>query len=199
MPTKLAMLEKLARAKGSLRPIDLRRQRLPTSYLSRLVRTGQLVRRTRGVYARADAEINERHDWELACLRVPHGILCLGTALAFHAIGTQSPRVVWMAIDNKAWQPRITHPPMRFVRFSGAALCHGVTIVHSGNVTLRVTTPAKTVADCFKYRRKLGLDLAIEALREGWRARKFTLPELMAAARVCRVSRVMQPYLEMLI
>lgn len=198
MPTKLAILEKLARTKGALRPADLRRQRLPTSYLGRLVESGRLVRRTRGVYAPADAEINERHDWELACLRVPHGILCLGTALALHEIGTQSPRVVWMAIDNKAWQPRIDHPPMRFVRFSGAAFRNGVMTVTSGKVPLRVTTPAKTVADCFKYRRKLGLDLAIEALREGWRARKFTLPELMAAARVCRVARVMQPYLEML-
>lgn len=198
MPTKLSLLETLARTQGALRPADLRRQRLPTSYLGRLVKAGRLVRRTRGVYAPPDAEINERHDWELACLRVPRGILCLGTALALHDVGTQSPRVVWMAIGHKAWQPRIAHPPMRFVRFSAAALRHGVMAVNSGKVTLRVTTPAKTVADCFKYRRKLGLDLAVEALREGWRARKFTLPELRAAARVCRVARVMQPYLEML-
>lgn len=198
MSTKLQSLEKLARAQGSLRPADLRRRHLPTSYLGRLVRAGRLVRHTRGVYAPADAEISPRHDWELAGLRVPHGVLCLTTALVFHEIGTQSPRAVWMAIDGKAWQPRLAYPPMRFVRFSGAALRHGVLAIPSGRATLRVYTAAKTVADCFKYRRKIGLDVAVEALREGWRARKFTLPELAAAARVCRVARVMQPYLEML-
>lgn len=198
MPTKLERLEELARTQTVLRPSDLRRHHLPTSYLGRLVRAGRLVRRARGVYAPAGAEIGTYHDWELACLRVPHGVLCLTTALVFHGIGTQSPRVVWMAIDGKAWQPRVEYPPIRFVRFSGAALHHGVMTSASGGAKLRVTTAAKTVADCFKYRRKIGLDVAVEALREGWRERKFTLVDLAAAARVCRVARVMQPYLEML-
>jgi predicted transcriptional regulator of viral defense system len=198
MPTKLELLEELARAQGVLRPADLRRRNLPTAYLGRLVQAGRLVRRTRGVYAPVDAEIGTYHDWELACLRVPQGVLCLTTALMFHEIGTQSPRVVWMAIDGKAWEPRIEYPPIRFVRISGAALDHGVMNAASGKTTLRVTTAAKTVADCFKFRRKLGLDMAVEALREGWRERKFTMADLAAAARVCRVSRVMQPYLEML-
>jgi len=198
MSTKLELLEDLARTQTVLRPADLRRLDLPTSYLGRLVRAGRLVRRTRGVYALAEAEISSYHDWELACLRVPHGVLCLTTALMFHEIGTQSPRVVWMAIDGKAWQPRIEYPTVRFVRFSGSALHHGVMTASSGQTTLRVTTVAKTVADCFKYRRKLGLDVAVEALREGWRERKFTMADLDVAARVCRVARVMQPYLEML-
>lgn len=198
MPTKLQTLERLLRTHATLRPADLRRRHLPTSYLGRLVRAGRLVRHTRGVYAPADAEISPRHDWELACLRVPHGILCLTTALAFHEIGTQSPRAVWMAVDGKAWKPRVAYPPMRFVRFTGAALRQGVVIVPSGRANLRVTTVAKTVADCFKYRRKIGLDVAVEALREGWRTRRFTLPDLTKAARVCRVARIIQPYLEML-
>lgn len=198
MPTKLQSVESLARRQGTLRARDLRARNLPTGYLGRLVQAGRLVRHARGVYAPADAEISARHDWELACLRVPHGVLCLATALAFHEIGTQSPRAVWMAIDGKAWQPRVAYPPMRFVRFSGAARRQGVMTAASGRTMLRITTAAKTVADCFKYRRKLGLDMAVEALREGWRARKFTLAELTAAARVCRVARVMQPYLEML-
>lgn len=198
MPTKLQSVELLARRQGMLRAHDLHANALPTSYLGRLVRAGRLVRRGRGLYAPAKQEISERHDWELACLRVPRGVLCLTTALAFHGIGTQSPRAVWMAIDGKAWEPRLTHPPMRFVRFSGAALRHGVTTSASGGVTLRVYSAAKTVADCFKYRRKIGLDVAVEALREGWRERKFTLAELDEAARICRVARVIQPYLEML-
>jgi len=198
MAATIKSVERLARQQGTIRPRDLLARNLPTSYLGRLVRAGKLVRHARGVYAPAGAEINERHDWELACQRVPRGVLCLSSALAFHEIGTQSPRKVWMAIDRKAWLPRISHPPMRFVRFSNAALRHGVTTVSSGRITLRVYSPAKTVADCFKYRRKTGLDMAVEALREGWNARKFTMPELAAAARVCRVARVMQPYLEML-
>jgi predicted transcriptional regulator of viral defense system len=198
MTTKLQSVELLAIRQGMLRARDLRANALPTSYLGRLVRAGRLVRRGRGLYAPAKQEIGERHDWELACLRVPHGVLCLTTALAFHDIGTQSPRAVWMAIDGKAWKPRVTHPPMRFVRFTGAALRHGVTTTASGSTPLRVYSAAKTVADCFKYRRKIGLDVAVEALREGWRARKFNLAELTKAARVCRVARVIQPYLEML-
>ncbi|MCC5022458.1 MAG: hypothetical protein J6386_06525 [Candidatus Synoicihabitans palmerolidicus] len=129
---------------------------------------------------------------------MPQGVLCLTTALMFHEIGTQSPRVVWMAIDGKAWPPRIEYPPIRFVRLSGAALHHGIITAASGGATLRVTSAAKTVADCFKYRRKIGLGVAVEALREGWRERKFTMADPAAAARVCRVARVIQPYLKML-
>ena len=198
MTTKLQSVELLAIRHGMLRARDLRAHALPTSYLGRLVRAGRLVRRGRGLYAPAKQEIGEHHDWELACLRVPHGVLCLTTALAFHDIGTQSPRAVWMAIEGKAWKPRVLHPSMRFVRFTGAALRHGVTTTASGGIPLRVYSAAKTVADCFKYRRKIGLDVAVEALREGWRARKFNLADLTKAARVCRVARVIQPYLEML-
>jgi len=103
-----------------------------------------------------------------------------------------------MAIDVKAWRPRASYPRMRIVRFSGAALSHGVMTVRSGLATLRVYDSAKTIADCFKYRNKIGLEVAVEALREGWRAKKFTLEQLAESARVCRVNRVIQPYLEML-
>jgi hypothetical protein len=103
-----------------------------------------------------------------------------------------------MAIDVKAWRPRVDYPRMRIVRFSGPALSHGIMTVKAGRATLRVYDPAKTVADCFKYRHKIGLEVAVEALREGWRAKKFSLEELAEAARICRVRNVIQPYLEML-
>jgi predicted transcriptional regulator of viral defense system len=150
------------------------------------------------VYAPAEQEISGTHDWDLACLQLPKGVLCLLSALVYHQIGTQNPAAVWMAIDVKAWRPRVKYPPMRVVRFSGSALTHGVMVVQAGHATLRVYSPAKTVADCFKYRHKIGLEVAVEALREGWRAKKFSLEELARAARVCRVRRVIQPYLEML-
>jgi predicted transcriptional regulator of viral defense system len=198
MASKLQSVERLARTRGSVRARDLMKRGLPTIYLARLVEKGRLVQQARGVYAPADLDVTERHDWELACTRVPGGVLCLLTALAFHGIGTQSPRQVWMAIANKAWQPRVDHPPLRFVRFSGAGLTHGIVTVRGGVAVLRVYSPAKTVADCFKFRQKIGLDVAVEALREGWREKKFTLADLTKAAEVCRVRRVMQPYLEML-
>jgi predicted transcriptional regulator of viral defense system len=198
MPTKIQSIERLARRQGSIRSRDLTQRGLPSVYLGRLVRQGRLVRRARGVYALAKQEISVTHDWELACLRLPNGVLCLLSALAYHRIGTQNPAEVWMAIDVKAWRPRPGYPRIRIVRFSGAALSHGVMTVRAGRATLRVYDSAKTVADCFKYRRKIGLEVAVEALREGWRAKKFSLEQLADAARVCRVRHVIQPYLEML-
>lgn len=198
MPTKVQTIERLALKQGSLRARDLKQRGLPSVYLGRLVRQGRLVRRARGVYAPAQQEISGTHDWELACLRVPNGVLCLLSALVYHRIGTQNPAEVWMAIDVKAWRPTAGYPRMRIVRFSGPALSHGVMTVRAGRATLRVYNPAKTVADCFKYRNKIGLDVAVEALREGWRAKKFTLEQLTEAARICRVRHVIQPYLEML-
>ena len=198
MPTTSQTIERLARKQGSIRARDLMRRGLPSVYLGRLVRQGRLVRRARGVYAPADQEISGTHDWELACLRLPNGVLCLLSALVYHRIGTQNPAEVWMAIDVKAWRPRLDYPRMRIVRFSGPALSHGIMTVKAGRATLRVYDPAKTVADCFKYRHKIGLEVAVEGLREGWRAKKFSLEELGAAARICRVRNVIQPYLEML-
>lgn len=198
MPTQAQTIERLARRQGSLRARDLKARGLPSVHLSRLVRQGRLVRRARGIYVPARQEISATHDWELAGLRVPNGTLCLLSALVLHRIGTQNPAEVWMAIDEKAWRPRAAYPQLRIVRFSGPALTHGIMTVRMGRVTLRVYDPAKTVADCFKYRHKIGLDVAVEALREGWRARKFTLEKLAEAARICRVRRVIQPYLEML-
>ena len=198
MPTTSQTIERLARKQGSIRARDLMRRGMPSVYLGRLVRQGRLVRRARGVYAPADQEISGTHDWELACLRVPNGVLCLLSALVYHRIGTQNPAEVWMAIGVKAWRPRVDYPRMRIVRFSGPALSYGIMTVNAGRATLRVYDPAKTVADCFKYRQKIGLEVAVEALREGWRAKKFSLEELAEAARICRVRNVIQPYLEML-
>jgi predicted transcriptional regulator of viral defense system len=198
MPSKAQTIEHLAQKQGTIRARDLKIRGLPSVYLGRLVRQGRLVRRARGVYAPAHQEASVTNDWELACLRLPNGVLCLLSALVYHGIGTQNPAEVWMAIDVKAWRPRGSYPRMRIVRFSGAALSHGIMTVREGRATLRVYDAAKTVADCFKYRHKIGLDVAVEALREGWRARRFTLEQLAESARVCRVRNVIQPYLEML-
>ena len=124
--------------------------------------------------------------------------ICLVSALQFHGIGTQLPSEVWIAIDRRSRRPVLRYPPLRVVRFSGAALTEGIESHRIEGQSVRVYSVAKTLADCFKYRNKLGLDVAMEALREAWRARRFTVDELDEYARICRVQRVMQPYLETL-
>jgi predicted transcriptional regulator of viral defense system len=127
---------------------------------------------------------------------VPHGIICLLSALRFHEVGTQNPHEVSMAIDPKARRPRVGYPPLRIVRFSGDALSRGVKQHRIEAVAVKIYCPAKTVADCFKYRNKIGLDVALEALRDCLQSRKCTREQLWEHAKVCRVTEVMRPYLE---
>jgi len=130
--------------------------------------------------------------------RVPQSVICLLSALRFHGLTTQAPFEIWIAVDRRAWRPRIDYPPIRVLRFSGRALTEGIETHTIGGVKVHVYSPAKTVADCFKYRNKFGLDVALEALRDVWRAKRATIDELLRCARICRVEGVMRPYLESL-
>jgi predicted transcriptional regulator of viral defense system len=152
----------------------------------------------RGLYVPADADLTEHHTLAEASARVPNGVVCLLSALRFHGLTTQLAFQVWMAIEEKAWQPRVDHPPLRFVRFSGPAWTYGVERHVVEGVSVRIYSSAKTVADCFKYRHKIGIDVAVEALRETLRHRRATREELVRAAAACRMSRVMTPYLQAL-
>lgn len=167
--------------------------------LTRLAREGTLEHVARGVYRLPDQPVTEHHGLVLAASAVPKGVICLLSALNFHDLGTQLPSEVWMAIPRRARQPAVEYPHLRIVRFSGKALTEGVEKHQVEGRPLRVYGIAKTVADCFKYRNKIGLDVALEALREGWRARRFTIDELDRYAEVCRVSSVMRPYVESLV
>lgn len=186
----------LARKGGILRPRDLQTKGLPKDYLWRLHKQEKLEKVGRGMYAMPGAALSEHQTVVQAALRVPHGVVCLLSALRFHDVTTQSPFEIWMAIDVKARAPKEEIIPLRIVRFSGKALTTGVEAHSIERVTVRVYNPAKTVADCFKYRNKIGLDVAIEALRDCWRKKKATSDELWHYAKVCRVARVMRPYLE---
>ncbi len=181
---------------GVLRPRDLDAYGIPRTYLSRLVASGKLQRIGRGLYVLPGIDVSEHHSLVEACKRVPKGVVSLLSALRFHEFTTQAPFEVWMAIGEKAWRPRVDYPPLRIVRFSSVALESGVEEHQIEGVTIPVFTPAKTVADCFKYRNKIGLDVAVEALRECWRSRRCTMDELWKYAKVCRVQNVMRPYLE---
>jgi predicted transcriptional regulator of viral defense system len=136
------------------------------------------------------------HSLAEACKRIPHGVVCLLSALQFHKLTTQAPFEVWLAIGEKARLPKMDYPPLRVVRFSGPALEDAITEQRVEGVIVNVYTPAKTVADCFKYRNKIGLDVALEALRDCWTQRRATMDELWRAAKICRVANVMRPYLE---
>ena len=186
----------LVRKSGVLRPRDLDAHGIPRTYLSRLLAAGKLHRIGRGLYVLPDSKVTEHRSIAEACKRVPKGVICLLSALRFHELTTQAPFEVWLAIGEKAWRPRVDYPPLRIVRLSPAALDSGVEEHQVEGVTISVFTPAKTVADCFKYRNKVGLDIAVEALKECWRSRRCTMDELWKYAKVCRVQNVMRPYLE---
>lgn len=188
----------LVREAGVLRPRDLDPYNIPRTYLSRLCTAGKLQRIARGLYVLPDSGVTEHHSLAEACKRVPKGVVCLLSALRFHELTTQAPFKVWLAIGEKAWRPRMEYPPLRIVRFSRATLNAGVEKHQIEGVTVHVYCPAKTVADCFKYRNKIGLDVAIEALRECWRSRRCTMDDLWHYADICRVRNVMRPYLEAL-
>jgi predicted transcriptional regulator of viral defense system len=164
--------------------------------LRRAVREGQLERIARGTYRTPDHEPSAHHGLVVAALAVPRGVICLLSALAFHQIGTQLPAEVWMAIDRRDRRPALQYPPVHVVRFSGSALTAGVETHRIDGRDVHVYSGAKTIADCFKYRNKIGLDVAIEALNSAWRDRRVSLKEINQHARVCRVHNVMRPYLE---
>lgn len=191
-------LIELARLRGLIRPSDLKSLEIPRVSLTRAVRRGQLERVGRGLYGLPEREISAHGSLAEVALKVPKGIICLLSALRFHGLTTQAPFEVWLAIENKAIAPKLEYPPLRIVRFSGAALTEGVEEHIVDGVTIRITGVAKTVADCFKYRNKIGLDVALEALRDAWHEKRMTSDEIWRYAKVCRVANVMRPYLDSL-
>ena len=186
----------LIKKTGVLRPRDVASLGISGVYLNKLFAQGVLDRPSRGLYTLADSEPGENRSIAEAAKLVPKGTVCLLSALRFHELTTESPFEVWLAINRKARLPKIDYPPLRIVRFSGDALTFGLQSHEIEGVPVRIYSPAKTVADCFKYRNKIGLDVAIESLRDCLSQRKATMDELWAAAKVCRMSTIIRPYLE---
>lgn len=198
MDTAADKLIDLVRSLGLIRPRDLEPIGIPRISLTRAVRRGQLERVGRGLYGLPGRQVSAHGALAEVARRVPKGVVCLLSALRFHGLTTQAPFEVWLAIENKAITPKLDYPPLRVVRFSGAALTEGVEEHVVDDVTVRITSIAKTVADCFKYRNKIGLDVALEALREAWHEKRMTSDDLWRYAKVCRVANVMRPYLDSL-
>ncbi len=198
MDTTAERLIELARSRGLIRPCDLAPFGIPRVSLTRAVRRGLLERIGRGLYGLPGREVSAHGLLAEVARRVPKGVVCLLSALRFHGLTTQAPFEVWLAIENKALAPKLDYPPLRIVRFSGKAFTEGVEEHVVDSVTIRITGVAKTVADCFKYRNKIGLDVALEALREAWHERRMSSDDIWRYAKVCRVANVMRPYLDSL-
>src|ERR1700722_3466765 len=184
----------LARERKIIRPRDL--GKIPTMHLVRLVEKGRLVRLGRGVYSLPDGRSTEHHSLAVVAKLAPRSVVCLLSALRFHELTTQQPSEVWVAIGNKSWVPTSGSIKLRIIRFTGDALKAGIENHEIESVSVRIFNPAKTVADCFKHRNTIGLDVAIEALKDALKRKKATVDEIERYARICRVSRIIRPYLE---
>jgi predicted transcriptional regulator of viral defense system len=195
--TKTAAILRLVR-KGPVRPRDLADAGIPRAYLQRLRDRGVLEQIDRGLYRLADAPMTELGSLAEVSKRVPHAVICLLSALQVHGMTTEAPHAVWVLIDRGARYPRVTSPKLEVVRASDVARTHGVETRVIDGVKVLLTTPAKTVADCFRFRRHVGLDVAIAALKDYLRKRKGTIDALVDAARADRIYPFMRPYLEAL-
>lgn len=184
------------RRNGVIRASELAEKGIPSIYLTRLVRERRLERISRGLYRLPESDTTEHFTLMQAAKRVPHGVICLLSALSFHDISTQLPHQIWVAIERGKWEAGIRDLPLRYFEFSGKSFHEGIEPHDIHGVPVKIYCPAKTIADCFKYRHKIGLEVALEALRDCFRERKCTHEELWHYAKVCRVANVMRPYLE---
>ena len=193
-----SLIESAFKTSSILRTRDLEAHGIWRANLRDYVEQGVLTRVGRGLYTLVGVEAGENHSLAEVGKRVPQGTVCLLSALRFHELTTQQPHETWLALDGRARSPKTDSLALRIVRFTGSALSEGREEHVIEGVPVKIYNPAKTVADCFKFRNKIGLDVALEALRETWRARRCGMSELMRYARVCRVANVMRPYLESL-
>jgi len=184
------------RTLGLTRPCDLEARGIPRARLYRLVQQGLVERQGRGIYVASSHPLTAEHTLAQVAKRVPAAVFCLLTALRFHGLTTQSPHELWIALPERARKPRLDYPRLRVARFSGAALTEGIETHHIEGVEVRIYSAAKTVADCFRYRNKIGVDVAVEALRDLSRQHRGSATDLARFGRICRVSRIMQPYLD---
>jgi len=198
MDRKHRILE-LVQQMGLVRPRDVESEGIPREYLYRLWREGELERVARGLYALPGSQNNESILLAEVSKRTPGAVICLLSALQYHHLTTQIAHRVWIAIENKRWEPQYEYPPLEIIRMTGHSYTFGIDDYEVNRVPVRIYRPSKTVADCFKFRNRVGLDVALEALREVLRNQAATMDELWEAAKVCRVSNVMRPYLEAIV
>ena len=197
-PNRTDLAFELLSAKGMARAYELAQLGVAGQKLQQLLHNGALVRISRGLYALPGRALTEHDHLAQLAIKYPQMVFCLLTALQIHGITTQAPHEVWVAISPNARNPQVDYPPLRVMRFSDPSLGVEQTSLDSV-VRIPVTSVAKTVVDCFKFRNKIGLDIALEALRDAWRQKKVTMDQLWELAQLCRVANIMRPYLESLV
>ena len=198
MPTDTERLLALAASRRLLRGSDARDIGVSPQLLIKLLRAGRLTRVARGLYSLPDAPVTEHQSLVEVCRRVPRAVICLLSALRFHEVGTQAPYQVWIALPESTQTPAASAPALRVVRLRGTAYTEGIENMLDQGAPIRVYSLAKTITDCFKFRNKIGLDVALEALKDAWQRRLVSMDDLAHFARINRVERVMQPYLQAL-
>lgn len=181
---------------GLMRMMDAVRAGIHRSTLRAMLEQGELEKVSRGLYQLTNDQSLSHPDLAVVAVKVPQGVICLISALAFHELTTQIPHEVYLAIDRNAEPPKIDYPPVRSFRFSGAAFTEGIQTHDIGPVSLRIYSREKTLADCFKFRSKIGLETCLEALKNYRQQRGFDADALLRYAAICRVENVMRPYLE---
>ena len=186
----------LLRQKGMLRPSDLDDIGAPRVVLTSMTANGQLEKAGRGIYRLPDSTGSEHESLATIATKVPQAVFCLLSALQFHELTTQLPRQVWIAMPRGSHTPKIDYPPVKMVQFAGEAYSEGIEVFDRDQVELRVYCVAKTIADCFKHRNKIGLDVALEALKDARSQKKVSADDLWRFAKICRVANIMRPYLE---
>lgn len=184
--------------RGISRLAELREAGVTAATMSRMERDGEVLRLARGLYQLSDAPLDVHHSLAETAKRVPKGVVCLVSALAFHGLTDQLPRKVWLAVGQKDWSPKPEGTPIRLVRFTDRLLTDGVETHPVERVPVKVFGVAKTIADCFRYRNKIGLSVAIEGLQEALRQRRTTSGEIARQAEQGAVATIIRPYLEAL-
>jgi predicted transcriptional regulator of viral defense system len=186
----------MARKEGVIRMSDLTKKGITRATVSRLVRENKLEKLAPGLYCLPETEFSEKESLVIIASRVSQAVFCLLTALQLHELTTQLSRKVWIAMPKGSHEPRMNYPPIKMVQYSDEAYSEGIEIIESDNIKLRVYSLAKTIVDCFKHRNKIGLDVALEALKEAYTKNKVTVDELWHYAKICRVTNVIRPYVE---
>ena len=194
--TQTQRVLELTRQRGLLRSRDLQTVDAPRVILTRMTASGQLEKVGRGLYRLPQTQMSADESLNAIAIKVPQAVFCLLTALQFHGLTTQLPRQVWLAMPRGSHAPRIDYPPIRMVQYSGQSYSQGIEVFEREQVLLRVYSVAKTVVDCFKHRSAIGLDVALEALKEARAGQRASADELWRFAKICRVANVMRPYLE---
>jgi len=199
MKRQAHLVHQLLTQKTLLRPNDAVSSGYSRMYLTQLAKRGELRKVGRGLYASPLRKESEESGLAEVAIKHPRAVVCLLSALSVHGLTTQAPHEVWVAVGSKDRPPKMDYPPLRIVRFGGETLTEGSEVKLIEDIPVQITNLPKTIADCFKFRNKIGLDIALEALKEAWREKRVSIDDLWRYARLCRVQNVMRPYLESLV